>query len=84
MFPFAIMIFIFYFIVIRPQQKQERERQEMLSRLKRGDTVITSGGIIGKIDSVSQSEIKIEVADKVRIRVAREDVDLYSSSEAEK
>ena len=83
MFPFAIMIFIFYFIVIRPQQKQEKERQDMLSRLKRGDTVITSGGIIGTIDAVSQSEIKVEVADKVKIRVAREDVDLYTSSAAE-
>jgi len=84
MFPFAIMIFIFYFIVIRPQQKQERERKDMLSRLKRGDTVITSGGIIGKIDAVNPSEIKIEIADKVRVRVAREDVDLYSTSESEK
>ena len=83
MFPFAIMIFIFYFIVIRPQQKQEKARQEMLSRLKRGDTVITSGGLIGKIDAVSPSEIKVEISDKVKVRVAREDVDLYSSSESD-
>ena len=83
LFPFAIMIFIFYFIVIRPQQNQEKARQEMLSRLKRGDTVITSGGLIGKIDAVSQSEIKLELADKVRVRVAREDVELYTANETD-
>ena len=72
---------------IRPHdetQKQERERKDMLSRLKRGDTVITSGGLIGKIDAVNPSEIKVEIADKVRVRVAREDVDLYMTSESEK
>lgn len=80
LFPFALMLFIFYFILIRPQQKQERERQDMLRRLKTGDTVITSGGLIGKIHSVKDHEIMIVIADKVRVRVAREDVDLYSTS----
>ena len=79
MFPFVIMIFIFYFLVIRPQRKQEQERQDMLSKLKKGDSVITSGGLIGKIDSVSDAEIKVEIADRVKVRVAREDVDLYSA-----
>ena len=74
------MILIFYFLLIRPQQKQEKERQEMLSRLKKGDTVITSGGLIGTIVSVQDSEVQVEVADKVKVRVAREDVDLYSAS----
>jgi preprotein translocase subunit YajC len=79
--PFFIMIIIFYMILIRPQQKQERERQEMLSRLKSGDLVITSGGIIGMITSVSDTEVKIEVGEKnkVKIRVARDDVDLYGN-----
>lgn len=80
MFPLAIMIVIFYFLLIRPQQKQEKERQEMLSRLKKGDTVITSGGLIGTIVSVQDKEIQVEIADKVKVRVAREDVDLYSAS----
>ena len=80
MFPFAIMILIFYFLLIRPQQKQEKERQEMLSRLKKDDQVITSGGLIGTISSVQDKEILIEIADKVKVRVAREDVELYSSS----
>ena len=80
MFPLAIMIVIFYFLLIRPQQKQEKERQEMLSRLKKGDTVITSGGLIGTIATVQDKEIQVEIADKVKVRVAREDVDLYSAS----
>ena len=79
--PFMIMIFIFYFILIRPQQKQERERQEMLSRLKSGDVVITSGGLIGTIVSVSDAEVRLEVGEKnkVKMRVARDDVDLYNA-----
>jgi preprotein translocase subunit YajC len=79
MFPFAIMILIFYFLLIRPQQKQEKERQEMLNRLKKGDVVITSGGLIGTIASVQDKEVQIEVADKVKVRVARDDVELYST-----
>jgi len=81
MFPFAIMILIFYFLLIRPQQKQEKERQEMLNRLKKGDTVITSGGLIGMINAVDDKEVQVEIADKVKVRVAREDVDLYAASE---
>jgi preprotein translocase subunit YajC len=77
MFPFAIMLLIFYFLLIRPQQKQEQERQSMLSRLKKGDSVITSGGLIGTIHSVQTKEITVEIADKVKVRVSREDVDLY-------
>ena len=80
--PFLLMIFIFYFILIRPQQRQERERQDMLGRLKSGDTVVTSGGIIGVIVSVSDDEVKIEAGDKnkVKLRIARDDVDLYDDA----
>lgn len=84
LFPFVVMIFIFYFIVIRPQRRQEQERQDMLSKLKKGDSVITSGGLIGTIESVSDTEIKVEVADRVKVRVAREDVDLYSANTSSK
>ena len=79
MFPFLIMLMVFYFILIRPQQKQEKQRQEMLSRLAKGDLVITSGGLIGTIHTVKDQEILLEIADKVRVRVAREDVDLYQN-----
>lgn len=74
------MILVFYFLLIRPQQKQERERREMLSRLKKGDTVITSGGIIGTINTVKEKEVLIEIADKVKVRISRDDVDLYEEA----
>lgn len=79
--PLFVMIFVFYFVLIRPQQKRDRERQEMLGRLKSGDVVITSGGLIGTITSVSDDEVKVEVGDKnkIKLRVARDDVDLYTS-----
>ena len=79
-FPFFLMILVFYFLLIRPQQKQERERREMLSKLKKGDTVITSGGIIGTINTVKEKEVLIEVAEKVKVRVSRDDVDLYEEA----
>ena len=53
----------------------------MLNRLKKGDTVITSGGLIGTINAVDDKEVQVEIADKVKVRVAREDVDLYAASE---
>lgn len=79
--PIFLLIFFFYFVLIRPQNKRERERQEMLGRLKSGDVVITSGGLIGTIVSVSDDEVKIEVGDKnkIKLRIARDDVDLYAS-----
>ena len=81
MFPFAIMILIFYFLLIKPQQNREKERQEMLNRLKKGDSVITSGGLIGTIHSVQDKEVHVEIADKLKVRVARDDVDLYETSQ---
>ena len=83
LFPFAIMFIIFYFLILRPQKKREDERKAMLSRLKKGDRVLTSGGLIGTIHAVEPHEIVVEVADKVRVRVLRDDVDLYTSSSAE-
>jgi preprotein translocase subunit YajC len=77
MFPFMLMIVIFYFLLIRPQQKQEKQRQDMLSKLAKGDLAITSGGLIGTIHTVKDQEILLEIADKVKVRIAREDIDLY-------
>ena len=83
LFPLAIMFLIFYFLILRPQKKREEERKEMLNRLKKGDRVLTSGGLIGTIHAVEPNEIVIEVADKVRVRVLRDDVDLYTNSSNE-
>ena len=77
MFLPMLMLLVAYFLMIKPQQKREKQRHEMLSRLAKGDLVITSGGIIGKIHTVKDQEILLEIADKVKVRVAKDDVELY-------
>jgi preprotein translocase subunit YajC len=67
---FAIM----YFVMIRPQQKQMKAHRELLSGLKKGDEVITQGGIIGRIQVVAEREVTLEVATGVRIRVLKSSV----------
>ncbi len=67
-----VMFAIFYFILIRPQVKKQKEHQAMLSRLGKGDEVITRGGVIGKITGVSDDGILVlELQEKVRVRVPR-------------
>lgn len=74
------MFAVFYFLLIRPQQKRQREHQAMISRLKKGDKVITAGGIIGSITGLTEAELEIAIADKVRIKVLRPQVMLYQST----
>ena len=69
--PLIIMFAIFYFLLIRPQQKQQQKVKEMLDNLKHGDMVMTTGGIHGKIMAITDNVITLEIADKVRIKVAR-------------
>ncbi len=69
--PLVLMFVIFYFLLIRPQQKKAKQHRELLSNLKRGDSVITTGGIYGRIAEINDNIIVLEVADKVRIKVAR-------------
>ncbi|MEW6184969.1 MAG: preprotein translocase subunit YajC [Thermodesulfobacteriota bacterium] len=69
--PLVLMFVIFYFLLIRPQQKKAKQHRELLSNLKRGDSVITNGGIYGRIAEINENVITLEVADKVRIKVAR-------------
>ncbi|MCX7635434.1 MAG: preprotein translocase subunit YajC [Syntrophales bacterium] len=67
----AILFAIFYFLLIRPQQKKQKEIKEMLDNLTHGDVVITTGGIHGKITALTDTVVTLEIADKVRIKVAR-------------
>ena len=67
--PFIAMFAIFYFLLIRPQQKKQRDLRQMLQNLKRGDRVVTSGGIYGTIVKIRNDIIHLEIADQVRIRV---------------
>jgi preprotein translocase subunit YajC len=69
--PMVFMVVIFYFLLIRPQQKKSKEHKALLDNLKVDDVIITSGGIIGKIVNIDDQIVSLEIADKVRIQVAR-------------
>jgi preprotein translocase subunit YajC len=73
--PLLLIFFaIFYFLVLRPQSKKAKEHQAMLAELKKGDEVVTNGGIIGKISGVADNELTLQVQEGVRIRVTRASV----------
>ncbi|MCR8723920.1 preprotein translocase subunit YajC [Frigidibacter sp. ROC022] len=71
--PLILIFAIMYFLLIRPQQKKVKEHQAMIKALRRGDQVITQGGIIGKVTKVTegQNEIEVEIASGVKVRVMR-------------
>ncbi|MHB2166266.1 preprotein translocase subunit YajC [Alsobacter sp. R-9] len=70
--PFILIFIIMYFLIIRPQQKRARMHQEMIKNVRRGDTVVTTGGIIAKVTKVTDdAEIEIEIAEGVRTRLLR-------------
>jgi preprotein translocase subunit YajC len=70
----AMMFAMFYFVLIRPQQKQQKEHKAMMSALKKGDEVITQGGIVGKIYAVTDKLITLEIANNVRVRVLKSSI----------
>jgi preprotein translocase subunit YajC len=69
--PMALMFGVFYFLILRPQQKRQRETDDMLKALRRGDKVRTSGGIRGEIADITDTEVNLIIADKVKINVLR-------------
>ena len=70
--PFVLIFVIMYFLILRPQQKRSREHQELVKNLRRGDTVITSGGLVGKVTKVvDDDQIEVEIAEGVRVRQLR-------------
>ena len=69
--PLILIFIVFYFLLIRPQQKKAKEQQDFLSNLKRGDKVMTGGGIHGQITGLTDSAVTLEIADGVRIKVHR-------------
>jgi len=71
--PFILIFVIMYFLILRPQQKRVRQHQEMVKNVRRGDTVVTNGGLIGKVTKViDDDQMEIEIADGVRIRQMRQ------------
>ena len=70
--PFVLIFVIMYFLILRPQQKRVKQHAEMVKNVRRGDTVVTNGGLIGKVTKViDDDQIEIEIADEVRIRQMR-------------
>ena len=72
--PLILMFVIFYFLLIRPQQKKTKQHRAMISDLKKGDRIITSGGIHGRITGIDENTLTVEISDRVRVKVARGNV----------
>jgi preprotein translocase subunit YajC len=70
--PFVIIFAIMYFLILRPQQRRAKEQRDMVQGARRGDTIVTTGGLIGKITKATdEGEVEVEIAPNVRVRVAR-------------
>ena len=72
MLPLIVLFGIFYFLIIRPQQKQAKQHKEMLESLKKGDKIITSGGLIGEVVKPEEDFIKVKLNDATVVKVSRE------------
>jgi preprotein translocase subunit YajC len=82
--PFIIVLAIFYFLIILPAQRQRKRQQQMLSALKTGDKVVTSGGIYGTIVGLRDTVVHLRISDQVRIEVSRSAIAGHQPSEEEK
>jgi preprotein translocase subunit YajC len=72
MLPLILLFAIFYFLLIRPQQQRMKKHQEMVNNVRRGDTVVTAGGLVGKVTKVKDDgEVLVEIADNVQVRVVK-------------
>ena len=69
--PLILIFVVFYFLLIRPQQQKVKAHRAMIENLKRGDQVVTGGGIIGKITRVEDAQLTVEIANEVQVKVAR-------------
>jgi preprotein translocase subunit YajC len=80
--PFVLVIGIFYFVILMPMQRKQKKVQAFQQALKAGDRVITTGGIYGEITKVSDESVQLQVADKVRINIARAAIGGYQGQPA--
>ena len=71
---FGLMIAVLYFFMIRPQQKRQKEHQALLESLKKGDEVVTQGGMIGKVVKVAEAEVTLDVGEGVKVKVLKQTV----------
>jgi preprotein translocase subunit YajC len=71
MFPLVLIFIIFYFLLIRPQQRRMKQHQAMIGAVKKNDTAVTGGGIVGKVTRVDEAEVELEIAPNVRVKVLK-------------
>jgi len=70
--PFGIILVIMYFLILRPQQRRQKSHQDMVANVRRGDTIVTAGGLIGNVSKVNdETEVEVEIAQNVKVRVLR-------------
>lgn len=81
---FGAIFAIFYFLLIRPQQKQKREREQMLTSLKRGDRVVTTGGLWGTITGLEEQKVVLRVSDQVKLEFDRSAIGRIVEGQSEK
>ena len=79
---FGSIILIFYFMIIRPQQKRAKERQKLINSMKKGDKVITSGGMYGTIAGLDEKTVLVEIADKIKVKLDRSAITTIISESA--
>lgn len=83
-FPFILIFLVFFFLVIRPSQKRQKTHQDFLSKMKRGDSVLTSGGILGTIEGITDQFVILEIAEGTKIRILRSQIASLASEELKK
>ena len=69
--PFLLIIVVFYFLILRPQQKRQKERQKLLEGVKKGDKIITSGGLHGTVEGIEDNTVLVKVADNVKLKMEK-------------
>lgn len=74
--PLILIFVVFYFLLIRPQQKKMKEHKAMLGAIRRGDRVVTGGGIIGTVTRADDDELQVEIADGIRVRCVRSTINI--------
>ncbi len=79
----VLLVAIFYFLLLRPQQKQKKQHQEFLASLKKGDKVITSGGIIGEIKSIEDDVVTLKVSEGTLIKVLKQSITSFYGEQKE-
>ena len=82
-FPFIIILVIFYFLLIRPQQKQKKKHKDMLGSLKKGDRVITTGGLMGTVGNIHQDIVTLQMGDNVKLKVRKDYIATLQTTEDE-